>query len=80
MLANVQAVAYNKRGIDVRRKEMAKIALSEAAQFGIQGVTKSKPKRGKKYQELVREADKKIDEDRFRYAHAYKKASTYLAR
>lgn len=59
---------------------MAKIILSEAVQFGITGTTKRKPKAGKNYQELVREADKKIDEDRFRYAHAYKKASTYLAR
>ena len=59
---------------------MARIALSEAVQFGIKGTTKKKHKTGRKYQELVREADKKIDEDRFRYAHAYKKASTYLAR
>lgn len=59
---------------------MAGIVLSEAVQFGIEGTTKRKPKAGKKYQELVREADKKIDEDRFSYAHAYKKASTYLAR
>lgn len=59
---------------------MAKILVSEAAQFGIKGTTKRKPKVGKKYQELVREADKKIEIDRFRYAHAYKKASTYLAR
>lgn len=59
---------------------MAKIVLSKAAQFGIKGTTKRKPQAGKKYQELVREADKKIDEERFRYAHAYKKASTYLAR
>lgn len=54
--------------------------MSDAVQFGIKGTTKSKPRAGKKYQELVRESDKKIDEDRFRYAHAYKKASTYLAR
>lgn len=59
---------------------MAKIALSKAAQSGIQGATKSKPKTGKKYHKLVQEADKKIDEDRFRYANAYKKASSYLAR
>lgn len=59
---------------------MAKIVLSMAAQFGIQGATKSKPEKKKEYQKLVHEADKKIDEDRFRYAHAYKKASTYLAR
>lgn len=62
------------------RKEMARIILSDAVQFGIKGTTKSKPRAGKKYQELVRESDKKIDEDRFRYAHAYKKASTCLAR
>lgn len=59
---------------------MARIVLSEADQFGIKGTTKKKAQTGKKYQELVCEADKKIDEDRFRYAHAYKKASTYLAR
>ena len=80
MLANVLVVEYNKMDINVRRKEMARIILSEAVQFGIKGATKRKPKVGKKYQELVHAADKKIDEDRFRYAHAYKKASTYLAR
>lgn len=80
MLANVLSVEYNEISIDVGRKEMARIILGEAVQFGIKGATKRKPKVGKKYQELVREADKKIDEDRFRYAHAYKKASTYLAR
>ena len=80
MLANALVVEYNEISIDVGRKEMARIVLSEAAQFGIQGTTKRKPKTGKKYQELVRESDKKIDEDRLRYARAYKKASTYLAR
>ena len=80
MLANALVVAYNEMSIDGRRKEMARIILSDAVQFGIKGTTKSKPRAGKKYQELVRESDKKIDEDRFRYAHAYKKASTYLAR
>lgn len=80
MLAYDIVVVYNRVNISVRRIEMASIILSEASQFGIKGTTKRKPKVGKKYQELVREADKKIDEDRFRYAHAYKKASTYLAR
>lgn len=61
-------------------EDMAKIILNDAAQFGIKGATKKKLKAGKEYQMLVQEADKKIDEDRFRYAHAYKKASTYLAR
>lgn len=56
-----------------------RIILSEAVQFGIKGTTRRKPKAGKKYPELVREADKQIDEDRFRFAHAYKKSSTYLA-
>lgn len=59
---------------------MAKIILNDAAQFGIMSATKKKLKSGKKYQLLVEEADKKIDEDRYRYARAYKKASTYLAR
>ena len=38
---------------------MARIILSDAVQFGIKGTTKSKPRAGKKYQELVRESDKK---------------------
>ena len=59
---------------------MANIVVSEAAQFGIKGTTKRKFKGNKKYQALVDEADKQIEEDRFRYAHAYKKASSYLAR
>lgn len=36
---------------------MARIILSDAVQFGIKGTTKSKPRAGKKYQELVRESD-----------------------
>ena len=59
---------------------MAQIILNDAAQFGIKGATRKKLKSGKKYHLLVQEADKKIDEDKFRYARAYKKASTYLAR
>lgn len=59
---------------------MPRIILSEASQKGIQGVTKKKSKVGKAYKKLVKEADERIDEDRFRYANAYKKASTYLAR
>lgn len=59
---------------------MARIIVSEAAQFGIQGTTKSMPIKSEEYKKLVDEADKKIEENRFRYAHAYKKASTYLAR
>ena len=59
---------------------MPRIILSEASQKGIQGVTKKKPKMGKTYKKLVKEADERIDKDYFRYAEAYKKASTYLAR
>ena len=59
---------------------MARIVVSEAAQFGIQGTTKSRPIKSEEYKKLVNEADKKIEENRFRYAHAYKKASTCLAR
>ena len=39
MLANALAVAYNEISINVRRKEMARIILSEAVQFGIKGAT-----------------------------------------
>ena len=41
---------------------MARIILSEAVKFGIKGTTKRKPKAGKKYQELVREADNSSSE------------------
>lgn len=44
MLANALVVAYNEMSIDVRRKEMARIILSDAVQFGIKGTTKSKPR------------------------------------
>ena len=37
MLANALVVAYNEMSIDVRRKEMARIILSDAVQFGIKG-------------------------------------------
>lgn len=59
---------------------MARIIISEAAQFGIKGTTKSKPVKSEEYKKLVNEADKMIEENRFQYAHAYKKASAYLAR
>ena len=59
---------------------MAKIILSEAVQFGIKGTTKSKPVKSEAYKKLVNEADKMIEENRFQYAHAYKKAFIQLAR
>lgn len=59
---------------------MSKIILSEEAQNGIQGVTQRKMKISKSYQKLIDEADQKIDESRSRYANAYKKATSYLAR
>lgn len=59
---------------------MAKLILSQASQKGIQGAKKGKLKTGKKYEELVKEADKRIEENRYRYANAYKKAEKYLAR
>ena len=59
---------------------MARIIVSEAAQFSIQGTTKSIPVKSDEYKKLINDADKKIEENRFRYAHAYRKAATYLAR
>lgn len=59
---------------------MTKIVLSDAIQFGIKGSNKRKYKVGKKYQELVCETNKKIDESRFYYAKSYKKALSCLAR
>lgn len=59
---------------------MAKLIISETSQNGVQGVTKRKPGMGESYKKLIKEADKRIDEDRSRYAKAYKRASAYLAR
>lgn len=59
---------------------MAKIIVSDAAQFGIQGVTKSKPVKSERYKELVKESDKKIERNHIYYANAYKKAFSCLAR
>lgn len=59
---------------------MPKIMLNESLQCGIKGVTKSKPKVKKKYQELVSDANRKINEERSYYASAYKNASNCLAR
>lgn len=59
---------------------MEEIILTEAALSGIQGAVKKKPEMSKEYQELVQEADKKIEKNRFGYAHAYKTAATHLAR
>lgn len=53
--------------------------ISDAAQTGIQGTTKRKLEYNKEYQEIMRQADERIEEGRSRYADAYRKASTYLA-
>lgn len=59
---------------------MARIIVSEAAQFGIKGTTKSKPVKSEEYKKLVNEADKMIEENRLQYAQAYKNAKNCLAR
>ena len=59
---------------------MAKIILSQAAQNGIQDVTEKKMNESESYKKLVKEAEQKIEESRHRYATAYKKAQSYLAR
>ena len=59
---------------------MGRIILSEASQTGIKGTTKRKFKPSQAYQQSVIEANKRINEDRYRYAEAYKKAANYLAR
>ena len=59
---------------------MAKIILTEAAQNGIQNTTKLEMNNSAEYKKLVGEANKQIDENRHRYATAYKKSATYLAR
>ena len=56
-----------------------KIVLSDAAQHGIQNVTKEKPVYTEEYLELVKEADKKIEEARREEARAWVKAKNYLA-
>lgn len=59
---------------------MAKIILSEAAQTGIKDVTEKKMNESESYKKLVEEADQRIEESRHRYAAAYRKAASYLAR
>ena len=59
---------------------MAKIVLSDASQFSITGALKVKVKHNKEYLDLVKSANKRIDEDRRYYALAYKRASSCLAR
>lgn len=59
---------------------MVKFIVSEATQFGIQGVTKRKPVKSERYKELVKESDKNIEKNRIYYANAYKKAFSCLAR
>jgi len=59
---------------------MVKIILSKAAQNGIQDVTERNMNQSDSYKKLVAEADRKIEESRYRYAVAYRKATTYLAR
>lgn len=59
---------------------MAKIILSQAAQTGIQDVTEKKMNESESYKKLIEEADQKIEESRHRYATAYRKAASYLAR
>ncbi|MCM1244856.1 MAG: hypothetical protein NC293_04330 [Roseburia sp.] len=58
---------------------MARIILSQAAQAGIQNVTKKKINDSASYKKLVEEANQKIEDSRHRYAKTYKKATTYLA-
>lgn len=53
---------------------MPAIELSDAAQYGIQGVVKSKPQYSEKYLEARREADKRIEEYKMGLAYSWASA------
>ena len=61
------------------RLDMAGIKVTEIAKNGVANAVKSRPEIDESYKKLIKEANKKIEEDRYYYARSYKKASTYLA-
>lgn len=59
---------------------MWKIIISATAEDGIQETIKERPIYSREYKEQMEEADRQIDRDHYKYANAYKKSASYLAR
>lgn len=57
---------------------MAKLELRESCYSGIKNVQKCKVQNKSEHEILVKEANKRIEENRIRYAAAYKNAGSYL--
>lgn len=57
---------------------MAKLILSNACYNGLKNVKKCKAQTKPEHETLVKEANKRIEKNRSRYAVAYKNAGSYL--
>ncbi|NSG41002.1 hypothetical protein G4960_14745 [Blautia obeum] len=57
---------------------MAKLVLRESCYSGLKNVKKCTAKNKPEHENLVKEANKRIEENRIRYAAAYKNAGSYL--
>lgn len=57
---------------------MAKLVLRESCYSGLKNVKKCTIKNKPEHENLVKEANRRIEENRIRYAAAYKNAGSYL--
>ena len=57
---------------------MAKLVLRESCYSELKNVKKCTAKNKPEHENLVKEANKRIEENRIRYAAAYKNAGSYL--
>nr|WP_295300468.1 hypothetical protein [uncultured Blautia sp.] len=57
---------------------MAKLVLRESCYRGLKNVKKCATQNKPTHENLVKEANKRIEESRIRYAAAYKNAGSYL--
>ena len=57
---------------------MAKLVLREACYSGLNNVKKCTIQNKPEHEELVKEANKRIEKNRIQYATAYKNAGSYL--
>ncbi|MDD3279857.1 MAG: hypothetical protein PHG16_13440 [Lachnospiraceae bacterium] len=59
---------------------MAKLFLRDACYDGIKNVEERKMQNKPQHEALVKEANKRIEKNRIRYATAYKNAGSYLGK
>lgn len=57
---------------------MAKLVLRESCYNGLKNVKKTTVKNKPEHENLVKEANRRIEANRIRYAAAYKNAGSYL--